>query len=114
MGGGERGLRTIIDQSGRFTASTGSRELPYIASKKGAPFWSLLRSMLKARMHGEREICGYMEMGGFREIGGYREVGYIRDMGGYRMVGGLEETAVLRKMGGQREMCSYVACVFWL
>ena len=49
-----------------------------------------------------------------REIGGYREVGHIRDMGSYRKVGGLEETAVLRKMGGQREMCSYVACVFWL
>ncbi len=84
------------------------------ALRKGAPFWSLLRSMLKARRHGEREIGGCMEMGGFREIGGYREVGYIRDMGGYRKVGGLEETTVLSKMGGQREMCSYVSCVMWL
>jgi hypothetical protein len=46
----------------------------YNALKKGAPFWSLLWSMLKARMHGDREIGGYMEMGGIREMGGHRKV----------------------------------------
>jgi hypothetical protein len=46
----------------------------YNALKKGAPFWSLLRSMLKAR---DWWLTGYMEMGGFMEIGGYREVGGV-------------------------------------
>jgi hypothetical protein len=45
----------------------------YNALKKGAPFWSLLRSMPKARMQGDREIGCYMEMGGIREMGGHRK-----------------------------------------